>query len=325
MKTPTLNEKAVITVFVIFMLVGLIFPRETNKKKFQIELHGGLSLLSPNDLNLKSDFLKSYNELFFDDLYRLQEEEGFITSWTKNIDGEHEKIKHAIPFLFRVKYYFNNSLAISLGLKYLSKNQSSDVHMTFTTESPYANEVSTKSYSPYTLSIEAVVPMAGVHFEKRISQKMAVSGFLTAGPLFGRCGYSYRVNTDTELGYSVYNWGYFLETKGKGNGVALEGGVQLKFLLGKAFSLFIECGYALQKVLKLSGTGIIDYQDELRENKVLEGEWLINEVSYRTAWGDKLLLEPSIEPEVGPNTVRNFNLDLSGFQVRVGIGFRFKP
>ncbi|MCP5105188.1 MAG: hypothetical protein GY950_17495, partial [bacterium] len=86
------------------------------------------------------------------------------------------------------------------------------------------------------------------------------------------------------------------------------------------FLLFIEGGYAYQVVKKLSGKGSENSPDG---SFYWEGDWNIINVSGSEEWGTINALYPSNYWEEGMSKSRDFKLDLSGFQLKGGIAYRF--
>jgi hypothetical protein len=115
----------------------------------------------------------------------------------------------------------------------------------------------------------------------------------------------------------------FLEEKGKGTGLALQVGAKLDFDLAKHYGLFVEGGYAYQNVSEVSGPGI---RSMTSHRETWEGDWGIKQDIRERPWGTASFLWPSNAWVISQGTwwrARDFELDLSGFQLRLGIYFRF--
>ncbi len=306
-------------------------PEEKSRKikeRFQVELFGGFSTLNPADLNLRAQHDEEFIKFNYEDRYAFEKEYGNIVSYTKDMEGKFVQIKHAMPLGFRLKYLLNQSIAISLGFEYISRNKSSDIRIQYTiVDSILGQYFEEREISPFTLSTEGYIPSIGIHYEKKITPSIGIEGFLTGGPLFANCSYflDYRstpIAGETPI-IELAGWGE-LEVKGKGTGVALNGGIRINVDMGRNFGLFLEGGYAFQVVNKLSGPGSHVYNYVTR---AWEGEWGIKEIFVERAWGNIYYQLPSNywekESEDKYYKIRDFKLDLSGFQIKIGISYRF--
>jgi len=113
-----------------------------------------------------------------------------------------------------------------------------------------------------------------------------------------------------------------VQEKGKGTGFALKGGARVNINTGENFGLFLEGRYAYQVVHKLSGPGIstADFKTE-----TWHAEWGIKGKLEEREWGTIYYVWPSNYwlKEHKDLKIRDFKLDLSGFQVSIGIFYRF--
>jgi hypothetical protein len=296
------------------------------KERFQVEFFGGFSTLNPADLNLRAQYEKKAVKFDLDERYAFEKNYGNIVSYTKDMEGEFVQIKHAFPFGFRLKYFLNPSIAISLGFEYISKNQGSDIRIRYTIVDSILGQYNyEKEIAPFALSTEGLIPSLGIHYRKKINRSIEIEGFLTGGPLFANCSYflDYRstpIADETPI-IELADWGE-LEEKGKGTGVALNGGIRINLDIGRNFGLFLEGGYAFQVVYKLSGPGSHVYNYDARG---WEGEWGIKELLAERDWGNTYYQWPSNswEGEEKNYKIRDFKLDLSGFRIKIGISYRF--
>jgi hypothetical protein len=242
------------------------------------------------------------------------------------MEGEFKQIKHAMPFGFRLKYFLSQSIAISLGFEYITKNQSSDIRLQYPiVDSVLGQYDYEEEVTPFALSIEGFTPSLGIHYGKKITRSIGIEGFLTVGPLFANCSYflDYQhgpIADEIHL-VELSHWGE-IEEKGRGIGVALNGGVRMNIDIGKNFGLFLEGAYALQVVNKISGPGSRVYNFD---RIAWEGDWGIKELYVERKWGNIYFQWPSNSWEgEGKNLkIRDFKLDLSGFRIKIGISYRF--
>jgi hypothetical protein len=115
----------------------------------------------------------------------------------------------------------------------------------------------------------------------------------------------------------------FLEEKGSGTGLALQIGAKLDLDIAKQYGLFLEGGYAYQNVSDISGPGI---RSMTSHRETWEGDWGIKQDVRVRPWGTAQFLWPSNGWNLAQGTwwrARDFELDLSGFQIRLGIFYRF--
>jgi hypothetical protein len=122
--------------------------------------------------------------------------------------------------------------------------------------------------------------------------------------------------------YVVFTDAGILEEKGTGTGIALDLGGRLNYPLVKRMEIFLEAGYAYQVVKNVSGPG-----SEFREvsSETWNGQWGIKSEKITSPWGELAVDFPtSYWPDnSNQGKVRDFELDFSGFQVRLGLSFRF--
>jgi hypothetical protein len=308
---------------------NMTFQPGKMKNRFQVEFFGGFSTLNPADLNLRAQYETEYRQ--FED-YRLtnMKNNGYLVFYSKDLEGEFKKIKYAIPYGFRLKYFLNQSMAISFGFTYMAKDKTSGIKDQYTIVDSIGRQyIDDNEISPYTLSTTGYIPAIGIHFARKLSSLVEIEGFLTGGPLFATCSYymDYQSAPLSDEGVIVdkYYWDVgVIEEKGKGTGFSLEGGARMNINIGKNFAIFLEGGYAYQVVNKISGPGYYTYNYETER---WEGVWGIKEIYHDDQWGSGYFQLPSnawdVEEDYVYYKIRNFNLDLSGFRAKIGISYRF--
>jgi hypothetical protein len=186
----------------------------------------------------------------------------------------------------------------------------------------YADEL--KSYS---LSAKGYIPSVGIHLGKKISSLLRLEAFFTGGPLFAECSYAMDWASGWPLTDSNGDFGNLqegtLEEVGKGTGMSLQAGAKMDFNFAERYGLFIEGGYAHQKVSDLSGPGT---RSMTSHRETWEDEWAIKQDIRVRPWGTAHFLWPSNGWEFFQGTwwrAQDFELDLSGFQIKIGLYFRF--
>jgi len=300
----------------------------SSHKRFQIEFYGGYTTLNPSDLNLFVSYDNGIQTFFYDAYLDYLQTNNKIQSWTKSQDRERQKIKNAFPLGARLKYHLNYTIAVSLGIKYLTSKHESDIKLQYT-RTDFYNEQYRENlvYFPYFFSTKAYVPLLGIHIMKKIKNALTLEGYLAGGPMFVECQYLSDWNYEWWIQGTNYNWLTFrssgmLEEKGSGTGIALDVGGRLAYPLFKGLGIFLEGGYAYQVAKNISGDGR-EVRDDSSET--WEGRWSIRREEIRTPWGD---LELELPTNYWPTNsdsekLRDFELDLSGFQLRLGLSFRF--
>lgn len=301
--------------------------------KFQVELFGGFSILNPPDLNQQAYYDITHEE-FLNDLqyqyYDLLLGDNF--SYSSQVEGELKGIKNALPMGFRIKYSLNSSISISFGFKYLSRRQDSRVAYQYDVRSLnpddlfYYNEFSTSSESsPYRLFVKAYVPLVGIHYKIKGNRFLDLEAYFTMGTLYAECSYAkqHQYYESNSYGY-WYEENVSYEMKGNGKGGAIDTGIRMNLHVMKQIDIFIESGYALQKAYNFSGPGskVVVHNDVnssgYTESTTWEGTWGVFRREFDRPWG--YFVSNYISNEYGTD---NFVLDLSGFQVRIGISYTF--
>ena len=299
-----------------------------SQKKFQIELYGGFALLNPSDLNLFVDYDNRIQEFNYDSLLQYLQDNEEIQSWTRTQEGDRQKIKNAIPFGVRLKFYLNPMIAVSVGVKYLSAEHTSEFDVRYT-----RNELSGEQYtenmmvSPYSLSAKAYAPVLGIHIAKKIKNALILEGFLSGGPLFVECRYLSDWSYEWWISGTDYNWLMFtsagvLEEKGAGTGIALDLGGKVGYPLSEGLEVFLEGSYSYQVAKNVSGEGRGVW---VESSEAWDGQWGIKQEKIISPWGElEVELPTNYWPENSKSgKSRDFELDLSGFQLRLGFSFRF--
>lgn len=298
-------------------------------KRFQVEFYGSFTTLNPSDLNLFVDYDNSLQEFNYDSLLGYLQSSGQIRSWNKTQEENRWKIKSAFPLGGRLKYHFKNSLAVSIGFRYFSRTRESNIDFQYR-RNEIEGEQYTESmvYAPYSLSFEAYVPQVGIHLMKKFKGALIIEGFLSGGPLFVECqylsdwNYEWYIRETDNFEYLVYQSSGSLTEKGTGTGIAIDLGGRINYPLVKNLRIFLEAGYAYQVVKNVSGSG-----SEVNGSfsTTWDGQWAIKHERINAPWGE---LEAELPTSHWPDgaddgKVRNFKLDLSGFQLKLGLAFLF--
>ena len=296
---------------------------------WRIEVFGGYSRISPGDLNLRATFDDMYGSFYGEDLFLYQVDQGQIKSFVKtNEGGKANYLRHSIPIGIRLRYGITNWFDISFGFSYFTGTRESRFKNTFeVVENGGTTALYTDEFRNYALSAKGYIPSVGIHIGKEISSLLRLEAFFTGGPLFAECSYAMDWASGWPLSDSNGDFGNLqegtLEEVGKSTGQSLQAGAKLDFNLAKRYGLFIEVGYAYQKVSDLSGPGT---RSLTSHRETWEGDWAMKQDIRARPWGTAHFLWPSNGWDYFQGTwwrARDFELDLSGFQVKIGLYFRF--
>jgi hypothetical protein len=331
----------ILTLF--FLILGTLFhvpplfASETEGKAFkiQIEFYGGFSMLNPIDLNQRSEYDTTYERYYTEDRYSYYHFlYGDYFTYSGQIEGEFKKIKHALPMGVRVKYCLNPAISVSLGFRYLSKSEDSQVTHRYDVRSINPDAVTfydefffVRENTPYTLSVKGYAPLIGVHYKVRRNQPVNFEGYVSVGPFFAKCGFMrQRHYRQTNLYGYWYEQNLTYEIEGKGTGIVLDAGVRMNVEVLKNIDLFIEGGYSYQRAGNVIGPGSRETvftdlnSSEYTESSTWEGKWAVISGSFDSGWGELPYQFPS--NEYGTEGLSGFSIDLSGFQLRIGVSLK---
>jgi hypothetical protein len=321
---------------ILFLLVPFVLASPEGGRRIRIELYGGFSTLNPRDLNARPEYDRLYEDYYTEMRYGAYHAAyGDYVTYSGQVNGQFNKIKQALPVGLRLKYELNPALSLSVGIKYLSSERESsvsyqyDVRIVDPDGVQFYEEFSLdREYDPYRISARAFLPMVGLHYKLGGSRFLTVEAFLCAGPLLGRCHFEsrrYAVTLDS-YGYSR-EVEESVEMTGRGTGLALDAGVQLRVRMAAGAFLFFEGGYAYQSCGKISGPGDSETSDRdsnaegYTENAAWEGRWVLVEGRFNSEWGQADFSYPTNQYRTVHTP--DFKLDLSGFQLRLGLSFQF--
>jgi hypothetical protein len=297
--------------------------------KWQLEVFGGFASLNPADLNMRADYDEMARMFYYDDYLQYQKGQGLIASFTKaNEGGRAEFLRHAIPLGMRLRYRLAGWLDLSIGFTRFAGDRTSRFKNSYQVTgnnglpSSYSEE-----FSDYTLSSRGQIPSFGAHLGTRLSRNLRLEGYLAGGPLFAECLYSFSYRTQEPFPASEASRESpedgILEERGTGTGLSIELGTRLDLRLRDRLGIFLEGGYAYQKVGSISGPGM---RSIASHRDTWEGEWGIKQDVKVEPWGTGRFLWPSNGWTIFSGSwwrSRDFKLDLSGFQVRIGLSYRF--
>jgi hypothetical protein len=335
MRSAARGLRLVCLLGVVLLAAPAVRASQEDGNKFQVELFGGFSTLTPKDLNGRMQYDRLYEDFYTELRYSYYRGiYGNFVSYSGRVDGEFNEIKRALPVGLRLKFKLNQALSVSLGFKYLSDKQDSqvayeyDVRLVAPDAVQFYDEFTVfQENDPYSISVRAYVPMVGLHYRLGKIRFLNLEAYLAAGPLFARCEFrrhryassldSYDFQTEVDSS---------LEMTGKGTGLALEAGLQVNVKLVKNVYLLVEGGYAYQMAWSITGPG--SSETTTRDSNMAgytdsaswDGPWTMVEGSLANEWGQYPYAYPTSQPRTGD--AQEFRLDLSGAQVRLGLSFR---
>lgn len=321
-------KKLTVLIAVICLLLLATYPRGVYGAggKFQIEFYDGYATINASGLNLLPQSDRLIRDFYFPQHLEWKRINGFIASWSGESDGEYKELKGGYPFGLRLKYDLSPTLAVSLGFRSLSRRQDSAPSYGYTQSGGYTSYLDRRRYQQYTLSAKGTAALLGIHLKTKSSGRFSVEGHVSAGPLFARCNYvsswySELIDVFSSSTPLLYTESGSLTQEGDGTGIAVDAGVRLNIALGSSFGVFVGAGYAYQSASNISGIGREDRNGIITD---WDGQWQIKNETLSAFWGQQLIRFPtSYWPEGGTAPGEDFNLDLSGFQLQVGLYFRF--
>lgn len=314
----------------VFLLNSVSFLLATGsqpKNKWEVELYSGFALVQPKDFNRIAQTDAEVQHFMYDVYYNYLVNIGDIQRWNKTQDKNYGEIKNGLTCGIRLKYNLTSSLSLSLGVKSLWAQKNSDPSFVYEQVYDQSYRYSDQTYfSQYSLSASGWAPLVGFHWGPQLSEKLKISAFVAGGPLFGHIQHKREWNSswsEVTSNYTdiLYENSGEMNLKGKGTGVALEGGVNVQFQLGHSFGLFFEGLYAYQKVSALSGIG---HSRSGNETNNWEGDWAIKHGVVESNFIGSISFDyPSNSWLSWENPVKDFFLNLSGFECRIGLSYKF--
>lgn len=288
------------------------------QKKLQVELYGGIAAIAPGDLNSIPEFYSAFFPFYYIDRYDYYRDVGYIQDYETELEGRFRSLRWGFPAGIRVRYRVSSFLDLSLGVRGLwgsiASRFSSDIRLIDLDGT--ASDLSS-IYDPLRISASGIMPLLGLHVRRSLPAGIGIEAFLAGGPLFGRIAYVRQIYN--EIGETTPR--SYLEEKGRGFGIALEAGVRFEARVGRDLSVFVETGYAYQTAGAFKGEGLLR---SASGEETWEGKWGMKDDYLADYWGTQSLLRASNSwpTQDAPLWRRDFRLDLSGAQARVGIAIR---
>jgi hypothetical protein len=301
--------------------------RGSGRFVWRAEIMGGLAAINPGDLNMRGIYDRMSGSFYGNDYLSYQLSQGAIASFARTSEGgEFRRLDRSVPFGVRIRRRLTRWLDVSVGFTRLAGSRSSayaDLYQV--TELDGGTSTYQDRADVYTLAVDGFLPAAGIHVGGNITPALRLEAGFSGGPLFAECRYNIHFQSmlPGSTGDIETPQVGELDEKGKGVGPAFHLGAKLDYLLTRRTGVFIEGAYAFQTVTGVSGPGT---RSLTGHRDAWEGEWAMKQMVTIEPWGTGRFLWPSNGWELFAGEwwrARDFKLDLSGFQAKVGIFFRF--
>lgn len=305
---------------------------------FSLELFGGLSTLDAGNFNKFVDYEEAWTKFFivggFDYLHS-QYGDNFTYTARQTTDQSFMRLKRAIPYGARIRYQASPTFSLVLGVEFIDGIQKSNVGMAYDVTDRVSTPGSTLSYT-YTyqnpaleMRIRGWRPTFGAHFGWDMAKFLRSEIFISFGPLFTKT----TAITDRRLAYTEtggYHWESTSKIEMNGTATALCGelGTTLMVRLAGFLQLCVEGSYSFREPGQMEGPGssTTTYSDSLggqsSNSESWTGMWTYIVSNIQRNWGrfTQFNLQNRVAFDIFTNSQR-FALDLSGFQIKVGLKF----
>ena len=309
-------------ILTVGLLLGLSRPVDAQsssapRPRWQVEAVGGLTGIAAKDLNSRVD----YDTTFINYLSTAQVQQQH--------EGELIQVTDANPIAVRMLRRLSRHWSVGAGFSFFTTQQSSSANASYryTVIDPRAQEYQrefsqTLSVDPLVLTVHDYLPHGVVRYDMALARRLQLGASLHAGWVLADCEIT-RTQA-TQGGFYPTSRRTMLDMKGSGGGPAGEGFLSAQLSFARRLGLLLEGGYALHHVKKV--TGILKTTLQLQEGEATaveleqvarsEGRWVNQPVTFQTSNGSRQGSVPAIGTQGTP-----FTLNLSGWQVRVGVSF----
>lgn len=302
---------------------------------FQLEFYGGLGWLSPDNLNLLSSYQQNYENFYYHEALSYLEDKREISDLQETKEGTFKELKLGIPAGVRLKLKLTTKLSLSAGISYFSRQQSSEVTLTYSWKKQALSLERVNSYSPFEIYFKAISPTFGIHYLLPVKFRFqelesTLELFLAGGPVFVKVRNYYSLSSQLKSGFfPIEKINLVHSEEGQGRGALLEGGIRINLNFSEVSGIFLGASYRYCQASNFSGkgwekitTGTQPGQENI-ERTEWEGDWAVKEFTFSEEWGEKTLKRPSNYTGEGVNYLSEFKLDLSGPQLVFGIFLKF--
>jgi hypothetical protein len=325
-----------------FLPAALAAQEEGNEfrlSNFSLEFYGGYGQVNPLDLNNHASYEEAYLQFYFVKYYEYLHTlygDNFTVASNRTGASPLSGLKTALPYGFRLRYQASPTFSLTVGIQYLRARQISDTAMTFAVQDTRPGlsddaRLRTVEYqnAGFTTEATAWMPELGAQFGWDLSAVFRWEINIAFGPIFNRCRTlgQRRVlvtNAEGELTDTLTA----TEMTGTVTGLSGEGGVGFFIRPQKNVRLFVQGGYIFRQLGEVAGPGwtrtTVSSADGV-PTEMFESwsdKWFVVANNVTKAWGKftPLSLQNRTDFQDG---MRRFNPDLSGYQVKAGLGFNF--
>jgi hypothetical protein len=298
---------------------------------FKLEFSTGATAINPEHLNILADFEEAFLRFHYLQRYEALKPAGYEVSLERTGDSAFRPLNRATPWGFRLKYELSPTLALALGLQYLSASQGSSVAFLATGRNAGGAAFTDRYENPgFGLWLKAWLPQLTATFGWNIGPAFRYELFIAGGPMLVEVGAESDVRrTFTGSDGSLSETSELRSMRGKASSWEGEAGAILRLSPWRFLDLFCEGSYAFREAREFQGPGTSRLRSsssaagESVEEKAWDGTWQVVLVSSKTAWGtfDSSNVVNNVSWNVHPRP-RKFEVQFSGFQVKFGLGVR---
>ena len=309
-------------ILTVGLLLGLSRPVDAQSPTapphtWQIEAVGGFVSLAADALNSRV----AYDTAFINYLSTAQIQQQH--------EGELLQVTEANPIAVRMLRRLSRHWSVGAGFSFFTTQQPSSASASYryTVIDPRAQEYQrefsqTLSVDPLVLTVHDYLPHGVVRYDVVLAKRLQLGASLHAGWVVADC--EIARTQGTQGGFYPTSRLVELAMTGRGGGLAGEAFLSAQLSLARRLGLVLEGGYALHQVKKVTGAQhtTVQIQDgeatavELEQASQSEGRWVSQPVTVQTSSGSWQGSVPAIGTQGSP-----FTLNLSGWQVRVGVSF----
>jgi hypothetical protein len=315
-------------------------PPQSLWRRLSLEVFGGFATLAPAHLNLMADDQADYDNYYekrkFEYYHALYND--LFTYAQSLIHGSGlKRISRAFPLGLRAKLALNRAFSLSLGVTVLSRTESSTYAAQYDVRDMNPDKVDLTDiyqvrieYPKFDLEAAGWALLVGLHAQTRLIGPLRLEGHAAAGPLFARCRAVFNMKRAKSEPDGFWESDlYSIDLKGHGIGVAVSAGLLARIPLVSCLDAFIEGDYAFEQARKIAGNGNYTYRHEdsnsapYEGTSAWEGTWRISHAVHTNDWGQWNESSPAVMDKNYFQGTDPFHLDLSGFQAKVGLAWRF--
>jgi hypothetical protein len=322
----------------LLLQAGVLAPAgAAPSRRWFIEASLAGALLDPSGLNARADAQERLTAFNYRENYDWARRSGggaFSYTLEEPAGSGLRPIRNGLPVSLRVGRAVAPRVAVFAGLQFLDRSRASTLQQTYQVSDRRPDQVmpgdftASVAYPDFFLAVRAWIPLLGVKVELVKKRSWTGGVRIAAGPMFA----ALRV-TESRVVKRTEADGYWSESrsrfdmKGRGTGAAADAAVFLALAVSSRLALTWEGGYALRTAARFSGPGA--YESQRRDANATEdpvrsrwqgGEWLTQPGESHQPWGDLYYSLPG-NYFAGAANVKGFRLDLSGWQLAMGLAF----